>query len=358
MSRSLDPRLEATKAQRRSTEATPSAVATIRAAVVAAATEYRRARVPGAARTAAPTRPSVIPANVSTAWKATPSASAAPNPTPVPCNASVAAPAPAPKFPGVSGKRPERAIDASRTTATQIGRETPRAIAIATAPATRATAEQPTHAKIATPSRGERAIDRKTWSKLLTRPAVLSLRRMQMTRTISAPSASRGAGQSGTRPTSAAGTSSAARAKVQCGGHRSADAARAPEPVVAGKRAREESEAEHTAEVRRRDCVDERPDRVPGGDLGEADRAAASFEPDPPGSSGREQAEGKRQRSQHDPPGLGAGEVAERAAERSTTEPRHAERNACRCEETRADRVAATDGAELTEREFVEEARA
>src|SRR5216684_4199521 len=63
----LTPDLSATEAQMKSTEATPSTVATSTAAVPDAASDQRRTLVPGAASTAAPSRPSVIPTNVSTA---------------------------------------------------------------------------------------------------------------------------------------------------------------------------------------------------------------------------------------------------------------------------------------------------
>src|SRR6266516_2520664 len=211
---SLDPDAGATETQK-SIEATPSAVATSTAATPAAAIDQRRAGVPGAAMMAAPPRPSVTPTNVSTAWKANPSARAAPRPTPVPCRASVAAPAPAPKFPGVRGSRPASAIAANRTTATQIGWATPSAIAIATAAATRATHEHPIQPNRAAPSRGERPMERKIWSRLPIRPAVLALRRVPTASTTTTPRASKGAGQRGIRPTVAAGTISAARTSVR-----------------------------------------------------------------------------------------------------------------------------------------------
>ena len=64
---SLDRRMAPTETQMKSTDATPSAVATSTAATPDAASDQRLAAVPGAARTAAPARPSVTPANVSTA---------------------------------------------------------------------------------------------------------------------------------------------------------------------------------------------------------------------------------------------------------------------------------------------------
>src|SRR3989442_15708190 len=85
--------------QTRSLVMIPSAAARRTQPAPAIAIDQRRSDEAGDARVAAPARPRVAPANVSTAWKATPVASDVPRPMPLPSNASVAAPAPAPKFP-------------------------------------------------------------------------------------------------------------------------------------------------------------------------------------------------------------------------------------------------------------------
>ena len=262
-----------------------------------------------------------------------------------------------PEVPGVRGSRPASAIAASRTTATQMGCGTPSAIAIATAPATRATHEQPIQPKRAAPSRGERAMERKIWSRLPIRPAVLALRRVPTPSTTTTPRASKGAGQSGTLPTTAAGTISAARTSVRAAATEAATPPARQSRSSPGKRAREQSEPDRSAEMRGRERIDERADRVAGGDLREAGAAAASSQAHAPAGRRGKEANGEEGRCGDDPARLSTGQVGDGAAERPPPDPGHADRDARGQEEAGTDRVVAPHRPELTQRELVEETR-
>ena len=199
----------------KSTDATPSAVATSTAATPDAASDQRRRRFPELRGRQRLRDQASLPQTSRPPERRRRAPSETPSPTPVPCRASVAAPAPAPKFPGVRGSRPASAIAASRTTATQMGCGTPSAIAIATAAAIRATHEQADQPKRATPSRGERAIERKIWSRLPILPAVLALSACRCRERRATPSDEQRRRPDRDSPTAAAGTISAARTSVR-----------------------------------------------------------------------------------------------------------------------------------------------
>src|SRR5439155_10122784 len=136
----------------------------------------------------------------------------------------------------------------------------------------------------------------------------------------------------------------------------SGDASGAPEPVVSGKCAREQPEPDRTTEVCGRNGVDQRADRVAGGDLSETGATPASPEPDAPAGRRCDEAEGEQGRRGDDPPGLSTGQVAESAAERPSPQAGHADRDARGQKEPGADRVFAAHRPELTEPKLVEQA--
>ena len=200
-------------------------------------------------------------------------------------------------------------------------------------------------------------MERKIWSRLPIRPAVLALRRVPMPTTTSDAQDKQGCRPD--RDPADRRRRNDQRSEDERAGRSdgSGDAACAPEPIVPGKRARQQSKPDRSAEVRRRERIDERANRVASRDLSEAGGAFARSQADSPAGRRSEQAKREEGRCGDDPGRLHAGQVADCSAEGPAAEPGHADHDACGHEEAGTYRVATSHRPKLTERELVEEPR-